>query len=424
MYINHVNRINRYIMEDISFVTGELHVVQSREELESLLLEHPSCLTDCDLSNVDCSQINFDDYTIKNVVFSRYSNNSESKRTLSLLSFKRASLENVCFAQSELIRCNFDGAVLQRVDLFFSTLYYCRFRDAFGYCLDFRYSQIDSCSMSTATMVFCDFYMANFKGTTSFLQSHIMYSSLTSATFEGSCMTMDNLKSVVVPLEEKRPYCDELRSILAQQHKDVFLIQDDFKMYHRFYHIPNWNRGNPCGEFSYLNAQEEDEKPLESKEFIAKEAMHFYTNLSGLYSGKGLFRDSNRAYRMTKRKELESKWLSAKIAFSKGKIGAGLRKCVSCIGPLIVKALGYGYKWSVIVLWFILLVFGYSIYHFSVNETSYLSSLTGSINNSIGPYYDFIKQINNIIGSIEPTLGTLLIGFLGFVIANRIRNNS
>lgn len=413
----------------LSFVSGTLRVIKTREELEALLLENTNSLTDCDLSNIDCSYLPpFDGMTIKNVVFSRHSAKTEQKHSLAMLSFKGANLENVSFAQSELNRCNFDGAVLQRVDFFYSTLCYCRFRDTIGYCLDFRYSQIDCCSMSGATMAFCDSYMACFKGSTSFHKSHFLYSSLTSATFEGCCLTMDNLKSVAIPLDKEGPFCADLRSILSQELKDVFLVQDDYKMYHHFYTIPDWNRGNPCGEFSPLNPME-GKKELESQQFIANESMHFYATLSGLYSGKGLFRDSNLAYRMTKRKELESKWLSAKIAFSKGekkqrKVRLGLRHCASCIGPLIVKALGYGYKWSFIVFWFVLLVFGYSIYHFSLNEISYLSSLTGSLNNSIGPYFDFIKQIDAIIGSIEPTLGTLLIGFLGFVIANKIRNNS
>ena len=144
--------------KELSFVTGTLHVIKTREELSSLLTDEPKTLTNCDLSNIDCSNIPFDGYTIKNVVFSRHSENTEQKHSLSMLSFKGATLENVSFAQSELNRCNFDGAVLQKVDFFYSTLCYCRFRDTIGYCLDFRYSQIDCCSMSGATMAFCDSY--------------------------------------------------------------------------------------------------------------------------------------------------------------------------------------------------------------------------------------------------------------------------
>lgn len=44
--------------------------------------------------------------------------------------------------------------------------------------------------------------------------------------------------------------------------------------------------------------------------------------------------------------------------------------------------------------------------------------------NSMDPYEQFIQRINEVAGSLEPAIGTLLIGFLGFVIANRIRNNS
>jgi len=63
--------------------------------------------------------------------------------------------------------------------------------------------------------------------------------------------------------------------------------------------IDGWKRMTPCGVHSSLDDQDNS---VITEEFIAKEAMQLYTNLSGLYSGKGLFRDSNRAYRMSKKK--------------------------------------------------------------------------------------------------------------------------
>jgi len=223
---------------DLSFVTTiNITTIQSREELDRLVSQKKVSnepLEDYDLSEIDPSQINFDGLTIENVVFSRYRNDLEP-RNLSLLSFKGATLKNVSFAHSELIRCNFDDAVLQKVDFFFSNLHYCRFRKANGYCLDFRYSQINNCSISEVTMVFCDFYMTNIRGSTSFHRSHIMLSSLTSATFEESCMTMDNLKFVSDSLNNKQ--YDGLEPILAKKHKDVYLVQDDFIIYNKFRNI-------------------------------------------------------------------------------------------------------------------------------------------------------------------------------------------
>lgn len=410
-----------------SFITEPLTILASREDLVSIIdnLEEKT-LSDLDLSGIDCSGISFDEFTIKNVVFSRFQDSSDTRHTISMVSFKNASLENVCFAQSELSRCNFDGAVIQNADFFFSTLLFCRFRDAVGYCLDFRYSSIESCSMSTSTIVMSDFYMAVFSGSTSFVNSSFKYCSLTSATFNGNCITMDNLRSLSSADEivNKPNISSELKTLLSRNDSNVFLIQDDYTLYHRFNHIPNWNRRNPCSSTSHLNTAEKNDITLESKQFISKESMQQYRVLSGLYTGMGLFKDSNRAYRMTKRKELEHYWLSVRVAFKKHNYCKCFSNVLKCTGPLIVKSLGYGYKWSIIVVWFLTLIIGYSIYHYASTASKYIDSLTGSMNNSMGPNPEFIARINEFIGSIEPTIGTLLIGFLGFVIANKIRNNS
>jgi uncharacterized protein YjbI with pentapeptide repeats len=413
-------------MEALSFVTGSLTVLSSREELTAIMdTLSDQFLCNYDLSGIDCSGMCFDGYRIRNVIFSKYSDSTDEKHTLSRLSFVGACLESVSFAQSRLSRCNFDGSTIQGGDFFFSVMEFCRFRDSIGYALDFRYSQIANCSMSTAVMAMCDFYMADFTGTTAFIDSHFMYCSLTSATFRCNCLTMDNLASTSIKVDNNERGCSkELAELLAAKFKDVHLIQDHIGLYHQFYHIANWNRRNPCGGFSHLNVGEKDNISAESQLFITKEAMQLYSELSGTFTGKGLFKDSNRAYRMAKRKELEYRRLSSRKAFGEKRIREGLVHRLKCAGPLLAKILGYGYKWSVIVSWFIFLVVGYSLYHFFITKVTYAHSLTGSMNNAMGPNQDFIIHLNEFIGSLEPTIGTLLIGFLGFVIANRIRNNS
>jgi uncharacterized protein YjbI with pentapeptide repeats len=418
-----------------SFVSRPFLAINSREELETIIRNaqqsDDKTLINYDLSNVDCSRMNFDGLTIKNVLFSRY-REDDTKHTITLASFVGAKMERVCFRHAELIRCNFDDAVIEGGDFFFSILNYCRFRNTIGYCLDFRYSQIDNCSLSASTLVMCDFYMTDFKGATAFSDSHFMYCSLTSATFSGNCPTMDNLSSRVIDFHDeestnknKKALCsEELIGILSSRYNDVNIIQDNYELYSLFYHYPNWERNNPCGRKSDFNPAEKNEHKEKSKITTVEESKQLYSTLSGIYTGKGLFRDSNRAYRMAKKKELEHSWLSAKLAFKDKKFGEGLRYLGRCISPLVAKSMGYGYKWSVIVLWFIVLVLGYSIYGYIKVHGDYLNNLTGSLNNSMGPYQSFIERINEIIGCLEPALGTLLIGFLGFVIANRIRNNS
>ncbi len=413
-------------METLSFVTGELKKVVDRAELVSIIdsLTEP-VLCGYDLSDVDCSGLDFHGYTIRNVVFGQFSESRDARVPLARISFKDANLENVSFAQCELSRCNFDNATIQGGDFFYSVLHFCRFRDLLGYALDFRYSQIANCSLSTGTFVMCDFYMADFVGATAFINSHFKYCSLTSATFRGNCLNMDNLAASSITKGLGRGTCSEtFAKLLAEERKDNYSIQDDYELYHTFYHLPNWNRGNPCGQFSELNIGEKEHDELISRISIANEARQFYSELSGTYTGKGYFKDSNRAYRMAKRKELEYYRLCAKKDFKDKNTISGIKCCLRCSGPLLSKILGYGYQWPIIVIWFIILVMGYSLYHYLKTKVLFVDSLTGSMNNAMGPNQEFIIRLNEFIGSLEPTIGTLLIGFLGFVIANKIRNNS
>lgn len=412
-------------METLSFVTGNLTKVANRAALTSIIKSGSKSLYNYDLSGVDCSGMDFQNYSIKNVVFGRFSESQDRRHPISRVSFKNATLENVSFAQCELSRCNFDHATIQGGDFFYSVLHFCRFRDLLGYALDFRYSQIANCSLSTGTFVMCDFYMADFVGATAFLDSHFKYCSLTSATFRGNCLNMDNLAAFEIKTGQETETCsDEFKKLLAEQRRDNYSIQDDYKLYKTFYHMHDWNRRNPCGEFSELNIGEKEDDELVSRISIAKEAQQFYSELSGTYTGKGLFKDSNKAYRMAKRKELEYYRLSAKKDFKDKNTLSGIKYCLKCSGPLLSKILGYGYKWSIIVIWFIVLVLGYSLYHYLRTRALFADSLTGSMNNAMGPNQEFIIRLNEFIGSLEPTIGTLLIGFLGFVIANKIRNNS
>ena len=51
------------------------------------------------------------------------------------------------------------------------------------------------------------------------------------------------------------------------------------------------------------------------------------------------------------------------------------------------------------------------------------NELACSLNNTIGPYEDFYRVVGLWLSSIQTTLGILLVGFAGFVLANRVRNN-
>ena len=144
-------------MATLSFVSEDVKLISSFSELNDYINESGGrLLKNLDLSNVDCSGMKFDDYEIENVIFSHYSDKTDKKKRLSMVSFVRATLKNVSFAQSEMLRCNFDEAKLFSIDFFYSSLYYCRFRSVKGFLLDFRYSNLENCSMSTSLMVLCD----------------------------------------------------------------------------------------------------------------------------------------------------------------------------------------------------------------------------------------------------------------------------
>ena len=47
-----------------------------------------------------------------------------------------------------------------------------------------------------------------------------------------------------------------------------------------------------------------------------------------------------------------------------------------------------------------------------------------SLNNTLGPFDKFTSSVGEWCGSMQSTVGILLVGFMGFIIANRIRNNA
>ena len=117
-------------------------------------------------------------------------------------------------------------------------------------------------------------------------------------------------------------------------------------------------------------------------------------------------------------------------------------KFVKCLWKhlmiLLSKILGYGYNMSRVFLLFLILVlaFGLFYYYRSPNFIEFVpitdsASLTDSVemafgyslNNSLGPFEKFSNVVGVWWSGLHSTLGMLLVGFLGFVMANRIRNN-
>lgn len=418
----------------ISFVDeSSLKPIKSKAELLEIMKqceqEKELFLSNLDLSEMDdCSCINFDRYQLDNIVFSKFRPDNPQKRHLFNLSFVGAQLSRVCFAQANLQQCNFDTmdlrayeffykkiygkdmpedkkdkriAKLNSVDFFFCNLSYCRFRGNQACQVDFRYSHVCDCTMSEFDLTYGDFYFCYFKGSTNFIDSRFTYCSFTCSSFENDCIRMNNIIAGIAQ-ENSQIYHDEL-------------IRN-----------AQWLKYNPCHSFSSMNHESHnDEEQDKSNAKIAGEAMHVYKQLSGLYAGKGLNRDSNRAYRMSKLCEIKYCKLRIMLAWKEGKIKTLFAYQWGFIKAWMTRLMGFGYQWKATVTWFVLIVIGYGLFGmFRKGTNNDYNIIFHSLYNSMGPHDRFTDMVPLPWASFESISGILLIGFLGFIIANNIRNDS
>lgn len=423
--------------------TVDLSVIRTKNELLELIQvckEKDKRLMNLDLSHIDdCSNINFDGLHIENVVFSRFDPEKTTKTFLSNLSFVGAKLLKVGFAQASLQQCNFDTAdekainfnigkqsqrnasertekcvntELKEVDFFYCDLNYCRFCSTYIETADFRYSHIKDCSMRNLDARICDFYFCAFEGCSNFQDSIFRDCSFTCAIFEHNCVRMNNIPEGII-----------------QEHSDVY--------HNKLIGASNWVKYHPCASFSNFNREaNSNSQKQKSESNIALEAADFYKNMSGIYSGKGLNRDSNEAYRLSKIYELKFCKLELKLPVKERKIPRS-HLLSRIIRLRITQTFGYGFKWQAPTLWFIGIVVVYGFIgliraHFEgiINGEHFcgfsdsIKALCYSLYNSMSPHEGFIKIVSLPWASFESVMGVLLIGFLGFIIANNIRNDS
>lgn len=404
---------------EIVSCVGRLRDLMAKSEADEQF-----CLENLDLSQIDENDfrsICFDNYTLKDVVFSRFNPDCDRRRHLFNLSFKGATLLGVSFAQARMQQCNFDESNIQSVDFFLSELEFCRFRDSVANRVDFRYSHVIDCTMGRFDVNLGDFYFCSFKGCTNFIGSRFVNCSFTCSSFENACIRLDNIPEGIV-----------------QQHSKVYteeIIQSK-----------DWHKYNPCATISQMNEKVMKGNTLENRIELAKESMDFYRQISGTFAGKGLNRDSNRAYREAKKCErryhgrtLKALW---KGEIEKSKDGRGkYYHFLKYMRTWIQWAFGYGYIWWAAVIWFVAMVVIYGIIaifgkedqvsytHCSTgtvdsSEVSDIESLCYSLYNSMSPHDGFCHLVNLPWASFESIAGVLIIGFLGFIIANNIRNDS
>ena len=447
-----------FILEDeTTFKT-----VNTVEELRQLVADcrkNGRALSKYDFSNLDViDNVCFDRLVLEDVVFSRFRPCCNKRPLLFQLSFMGATLRRISFAHANLLQCNFDTidenahkqskidiegqdgndinkdnckeipTILEYADFFYSNLEYCRFRKTYSNYVDFRYSNINNCTLGEYEVKMGDFYCCNFLGSTNFIDSEFENCSFTNATFEHACIRMDNIRDGIV--------------------------QENSDDYHNKF-INNkgihWYRYNPCFSFSSMNHFSGVNKE-KSDAAIASESMNFYKQMSGVFAGKGLNRDSNKAY--AKKVLEERKYSKAKLVELKkekdckaepvdlkkkeekkdeeeknkehGKWYYRRKLC----STYAIQWMGYGYKLLNPFLGFLLIVIVFwMIFQFvdctvCINTPEWLQHIGYSLNNALSPFEDYYKVVNIFISALQSTLGVLIVGFLGFVVANKVRNNS
>lgn len=433
----------------ISFVdtSQKIKKVKIVCELERLLSECRSNnipLKNLDLSGLDIENIDMGGVKIQNVIFNAFDVKRSEPKLIFNVSFKGSELSNVSFAQCKFVRCNFDTdknalkeeqknlngvssakiqndcdktTRIENVDFFLCEFDLCRFRNTCLKVVDFRYSDFTDCSLGGCRVEFGDFYMAAFKGTTNFIDSKFIRCSITNALFENNLLRIKSIEGLV------------------QEY------YDDYS--HIFMGDSNWYKQNPCADFSCLIEVKGKSDSAKSKAFIRNEASSVYAQLSGYYAGKGFYRDSNKAYGRAKINEAWSnmytivdsvKSICKGLADIKRLFGNRLLGEMRCIIKSIISLLGFVFSWLFgfgyriwfVFLWFVVIVLGYmGALHFKAKETlCWDKELAYSLNNTIGPFEKFTDIFeDDLIACLQTTSGILLIGFLGFVLANRIRNN-
>lgn len=438
----------------ISFVhcPEKMRVVRSVDALEELLSECRTKhipLKNIDLSYLDLRNIDMGGVQIQNVIFNVFDVKRPEPKLIFNVNFKGSELLDVSFAHCKLTRCNFDVCKpaltakqqdssvssednrvkitkIENVDFFLCEFNLCRFRDTCLKVVDFRYSSFMDCSLGGCCVEYGDFYMAAFKGTTNFVNSKFVRCSITNAVFENNPLRISSIKGLV------QEYYDDYSNIIIGN--------------------STWHKKNPCGGFSCLNEAEDKNNAVKSKAFIRNEASAVYAQLSGFYAGKGFYRDSNKAYGRAKINEAWGNFYSiadsCKSAFGgwSGMENCPLKKGMEEIRRVMKSVLlllgfgfswmfGFGYKIRAVFLWLAVIVLVYmSFLHHKVAESllsckvekplTWKTELAYSLNNMIGPFEKFTDILkDDLAACLQTTSGILLIGFLGFVLANRIRNN-
>ncbi len=341
-----------------------------------------------DLSNIDVNDMDFSNCKIINVVF--YADN-QTNIMICNVKFKNSYLFKVDFSNTNLKNVNFDCSTLEKVSFRKSIINNCRYRNSIIKYSDFRYSEINNSSFQHANITLCDFYRTLHIGNNVFLFSNIEDSSI-STYFEGSAFRKSNIANGRILQQDKLKY----RKFL-EWHEE---------------------RLNDMNEISDFDIEESFNARFEQAENIFRE-------LNGLWNNKGYISDANWAYIQAKRMERKNLIYVRK---NEPNYLKKIKPLLKTMGNWLVDfAFGYGESIYKTIRTYILIILFFTILlYFYVPLDDIYTSLLWSYKNMIAQTPDQIKYSQSflitLLSVVQSTLGILITGIFGFIIANKIRN--
>lgn len=342
-------------------------------------------IKDLDLSRFDFQEnkIDFSGKQLESIDFS-------DNHTLKEIKFQNAVLIDCKFERSIIEACDFTDAKIKGTgeakyaSFKDAKIIKTKFRNAVIEVCDFRYADVMDSTLQNAYFKYTDFYRTAFKGITIFQEARIESSSLNYISFENFCITRENLVK------------NDANSFLVQENEDVY---KDF--------LSKWIRlDNIKNKMSVIDGG------LRSK---YAEAERIYRQLSALWEEKGYNKDAEWAYVRGKRMERKRLWNES----TENKFGRKIRAFFNFLTDVF---LGYGVSLSKVFLTYVILIVLFGFIYKGLLTDDIATCLKMSATYAIGGGGTFSPAVE-ALSILQTGLGMLLTGFMGFVVANKIRKS-
>jgi len=361
----------------------QLIKITDARELSDLI--NKNLIKDLDLTEFDftSNQINFSGKQLEGVNFS-------DNKTLKNVLFLKSTLINCKFERSYLDSCDFSQAQIKGLgDAKYasfkdSKIYKTKFREAVIELCDFRYADIIDSTLQSAYLKYTDFYRTAFKGITIFQDAKIESSSLNYISFETFCITSDNL---------------------MKNKSGASLVQENHAIYEDF--LSKWIRLDIA-----KNEMKIVEGGLASK---FREAERIYRQFSALWEGRGHNKDAEWAYVQAKRMERKRLWFESETNKFANKLKAVLNLLLDVV-------LGYGVRLSRVIITYLTLILLFGVLYKILSGGDIVSCMSLSLGYTIGVRPEANPAIE-VLSMFQTGMGMLLTGFLGFVVANKVRKS-